>query len=303
MHVAGTASQVGRLANLVAEADAELLALQSEVALRREETNKALIHAASFRQGSTIGSVSAFLDSDSPPDLLVRAELLDAVGDSRLDGLERMQRARTQSANKSARARAALEFAHSAEQRAAAAKAAADSAYLAAIAAEAAQARGADVLRARKSGLDRRFAAAQYAVTGLSGQRQRYAEWSARRDREPVAVTAESGAGELAHYSGAQYHAGRKVPLAGKRPGDMLFWGSSGRIHHVALYLGNEQMIEAPYSGSAVRISSVRYDGIMSYAARLLRSLSLHSRHTGAAVWSAWTPGSVVPGCAAADAV
>jgi cell wall-associated NlpC family hydrolase len=74
----------------------------------------------------------------------------------------------------------------------------------------------------------------------------------------------------LPHYSGFQYNAGRKVPLAQKRPGDMLFWGTDGDVHHVALYIGGEQMIEAPYSGAAVRVTSVRYDGIMPYAVRML---------------------------------
>jgi cell wall-associated NlpC family hydrolase len=50
----------------------------------------------------------------------------------------------------------------------------------------------------------------------------------------------------------------------------MLFWATGGRIHHVALYIGNEQMVEAPYSGSHVRIAPVRYGGIVGYATRLL---------------------------------
>ena len=74
----------------------------------------------------------------------------------------------------------------------------------------------------------------------------------------------------LPHYSGFQYNAGRKVPLAQKRPGDMLFWGTGGDIHHVALYIGGEQMIEAPYSGGAVRVTAVRYTEIMPYVVRVL---------------------------------
>jgi cell wall-associated NlpC family hydrolase len=74
----------------------------------------------------------------------------------------------------------------------------------------------------------------------------------------------------LSHYSGYQAQAGRQVPLSQKAPGDMLFWASGGRIHHVALYIGNEQVVEAPYSGSHVRIASVRYGGIVPYATRLL---------------------------------
>jgi cell wall-associated NlpC family hydrolase len=50
----------------------------------------------------------------------------------------------------------------------------------------------------------------------------------------------------------------------------MLFWGTDGDVHHVALYIGGEQMIEAPYSGGVVRVTPVRYAGIMPYAVRLL---------------------------------
>ncbi|MGB8963939.1 MAG: NlpC/P60 family protein, partial [Pseudonocardiaceae bacterium] len=76
--------------------------------------------------------------------------------------------------------------------------------------------------------------------------------------------------GALPHYTGFQYNSGRKVPLAQKRPGDMLFWATDGDIHHVALYIGGEQMIEAPYSGAAVRVTPVRYAEIMPYAVRVL---------------------------------
>ncbi len=74
----------------------------------------------------------------------------------------------------------------------------------------------------------------------------------------------------LPHYSGYQYNAGRKVPLAEKRPGDMLFWSTGGRIHHVAMYLGGGKMVEAPYSGGKVRVTSVRTDGLMPYVTRLI---------------------------------
>ncbi|MFD0201153.1 MULTISPECIES: NlpC/P60 family protein [Saccharothrix] len=73
----------------------------------------------------------------------------------------------------------------------------------------------------------------------------------------------------LPHYSGYQYHAGRKVPLTQARRGDMLFWGPGGGTH-VALYLGGGMMVEAPFSGSHVRVAPVRYSGIMPYATRLL---------------------------------
>lgn len=73
----------------------------------------------------------------------------------------------------------------------------------------------------------------------------------------------------LPHYSGYQYNAGTRVPLAQKARGDMLFWGPGGS-QHVALYLGNGKMIEAPQSGDVVKVSPVREDGIMPYAVRIV---------------------------------
>lgn len=75
----------------------------------------------------------------------------------------------------------------------------------------------------------------------------------------------------LPRYSGNQYNSGKKVPIKDIRPGDMLFWSNGRRIHHVALYLGDGQMVEAPYSGGKVKISPVRYgDGLMPFATRML---------------------------------
>lgn len=74
---------------------------------------------------------------------------------------------------------------------------------------------------------------------------------------------------KLDHYSGSQYNAGRKIPSAQARRGDMLFWGPNAS-QHVALYLGDGQMIEAPYTGSVVKISPVRTSGMTPYATRLI---------------------------------
>jgi cell wall-associated NlpC family hydrolase len=74
---------------------------------------------------------------------------------------------------------------------------------------------------------------------------------------------------KLDHYSGSQYNAGRKVPNSQMRRGDMLFWGPNAS-QHVALYLGDGQMLEAPYTGSVVKISPVRSSGMTPYATRLI---------------------------------
>lgn len=57
-----------------------------------------------------------------------------------------------------------------------------------------------------------------------------------------------------------QYNATRShpVPLAELHPGDLLFWGTTSRITHVALYIGNGRMIEAPRSGQKITETTIR---------------------------------------------
>ena len=74
----------------------------------------------------------------------------------------------------------------------------------------------------------------------------------------------------LPHYSGYQYTAGRQVPIGARQPGDMLFYAEDGSIGHVALYVGNGMMVEAPYSGAAVRLVPMRTAGLMPFVTRML---------------------------------
>jgi peptidoglycan DL-endopeptidase CwlO len=56
------------------------------------------------------------------------------------------------------------------------------------------------------------------------------------------------------------------------RPGDLLFYSTggstSGSKYHVTMYIGNGQMIEAPYPGTNVRIKPVRFGDLVPYAGR-----------------------------------
>lgn len=74
---------------------------------------------------------------------------------------------------------------------------------------------------------------------------------------------------DLPHYSGAQYQMGKKVSRDNLQRGDLIFYGAGGS-QHVAIYLGNDQMIEAPQSGQNVQVSPVRWAGATPEVVRLL---------------------------------
>jgi cell wall-associated NlpC family hydrolase len=65
--------------------------------------------------------------------------------------------------------------------------------------------------------------------------------------------------------SRAQYAALPKVSSDDLRPGDLVFWATNpahpGTIYHVAIYLGDDQMVEAPESGDVVKVSPMRWRG------------------------------------------
>jgi cell wall-associated NlpC family hydrolase len=67
--------------------------------------------------------------------------------------------------------------------------------------------------------------------------------------------------------SSAQYAALPKVSRSNLQRGDLVFYAfdtsDPSTIHHVALYLGGNQMIEAPESGMTVRITTFRTSGFI----------------------------------------
>lgn len=82
---------------------------------------------------------------------------------------------------------------------------------------------------------------------------------------------------ELPRVSTQQYQKtkGNQVAKAGDgvdklKAGDLMFWGSSGsNLHHVAMYIGDGQMIEAPRTGLKVRITEARVTGDYFGATRI----------------------------------
>ncbi|MGV0634679.1 NlpC/P60 family peptidoglycan endopeptidase RipB [Mycolicibacillus trivialis] len=70
-------------------------------------------------------------------------------------------------------------------------------------------------------------------------------------------------------YSGDQYKTGRQVPRSQAKRGDLIFYGPGGS-QHVAIYLGQGQMLEASGSAGKVTVSPVRTAGMTEYLARII---------------------------------
>lgn len=69
----------------------------------------------------------------------------------------------------------------------------------------------------------------------------------------------------MPHYSVVQYGAGSVHPSVDQlQPGDLVFWSSDGQrdgIHHVAIYIGNGNVVQAPQSGDVVKITPMWSNG------------------------------------------
>ncbi|MEO9328500.1 NlpC/P60 family protein [Gordonia aurantiaca] len=89
-------------------------------------------------------------------------------------------------------------------------------------------------------------------------------------DCSGLMIYAFAGVGiELPHYTGYQYTSGPHFPLSQMKRGDMIFYGPNAS-QHVALYLGDNKMVEAPQSGDVVKVSPLRTAGAMPNVVRLL---------------------------------
>ena len=63
----------------------------------------------------------------------------------------------------------------------------------------------------------------------------------------------------LPHYSGSQAQMGTAITMAEAQPGDLIFYGSGKRIGHVAIYMGNGQIVHASNKRDGIKISSAYY--------------------------------------------
>lgn len=81
----------------------------------------------------------------------------------------------------------------------------------------------------------------------------------------------EAAGTSIPRVSRDQYGQLPKVPFAEAKPGDIIAYGTStasSSVYHVALYIGDGKMIEAPRAGIPVRVTAVRHGDRMPYVVR-----------------------------------
>ena len=63
----------------------------------------------------------------------------------------------------------------------------------------------------------------------------------------------------LPHYSVSQSQMGSKISLSQAKPGDLVFYAKNGTVNHVAIYIGNGQVIHASSPRTGIKISNATY--------------------------------------------
>lgn len=73
-----------------------------------------------------------------------------------------------------------------------------------------------------------------------------------------MSVMAKYGV-SLPHSSKAQANCGKRVSSSEAKPGDLFFYGSGKSINHVAIYIGNGQIVHASNKKTGIKISNAYY--------------------------------------------
>jgi cell wall-associated NlpC family hydrolase len=242
-----------------------------------------------YRNGGQIVRWSAAFTSGSPDQFLDQMSALDTIATDNADKLGQLAGVTTQ-------AESAREAAAQAQQRAAQATTGAETAV--------------NTLKTKKADLDNQIQQVRGALNDLSpeerdelgtvqdngiylgppgaandapqaalGRRGSEYEWSATGPNEfdcsGLTSWAYKQAGiSIPRTSRQQWTAGKAASLDALLPGDLLFYddgtGNPDEIHHVAMYVGDGRMVDAPTEGMLVDVRPIRGDGHLIGARRIV---------------------------------
>ncbi|TCN57957.1 cell wall-associated NlpC family hydrolase [Rhodococcus sp. SMB37] len=222
--------RIGSLIVQIAGADQQLAELDAQVAIKREDVNRALVDLqsardaadaaaqevaaselalqdagarirhvqddfddfarSSYTQGVNGASLASFLSTDGPDDLLDRAQVMRLLSSGRTAVLDALERARATEANSNSRARAAKLDADAAAAAAEQRRSEAEAAISTARAALEAQTSEKHRIEQERAQAQAALDHARTNVAGLEGQRAEYVAWDDRRRAEDAAAAA-----------------------------------------------------------------------------------------------------------------
>lgn len=115
--------------------------------------------------------------------------------------------------------------------------------------------------------------AANFAISQIGKPYQWGAIGPGTYDCSGLAMIAWQHAGvSILHYTGDQWVEGEHVSLNDLQRGDLVFYATNNSdpntIHHVGIYIGGGNMVDAPYTGVDVRIDSIYQPGVPIGAVR-----------------------------------
>ncbi|MBV9794939.1 MAG: C40 family peptidase [Actinobacteria bacterium] len=115
--------------------------------------------------------------------------------------------------------------------------------------------------------------AADFALSQIGKPYQWGAAGPSTYDCSGLAMVAWAHAGvSILHYTGDQWDEGAHVPVDDMQRGDLVFYATNNAdpatIHHVGIYIGDGEMVDAPYTGVDVRIDSIYQPGVPIGAVR-----------------------------------
>lgn len=260
---------IGRLRGEVDRAQDRAARGQEQVNRMRTVLGSAA--SAQYRSGGIDPSLALLLSSD-PDSYLDRAAVLERLTGlqaAELRELQQVQRGLTQTRAEAARALAELERSRAdatRHKRTVERKLAEARKLLGALSGadraefERASRSGRDAGYPAMAGLPAGSARAAAAVVAVRQALGRPYVWGANGpagfDCSGLMQWAYARAGvSLPRTSQAQRYAGHMVPLSAARPGDLVVYRADAS--HVAMYVGNGQVIHAPYPGAPVRYDPV----------------------------------------------
>jgi cell wall-associated NlpC family hydrolase len=239
-------------------------ALQQQMAPLQSKLDEASANvdklAAAAYMGGPAGTASALLEAGSPQDLIDQLNSLDQIGRRQHTQITTYQQAKSQYDGQKAKLDANL-AAQSAQQTALTAEKTKIDSDLKALYALRTKVYGTPTEAASKS-----TAVAPY-VPGAAGIAVKFAYgalgtpyvWAGASSRgydcSGLTMAAWAAAGvKLPHNAAEQWGVVSHISRSALQPGDLVFYSGLG---HVAIYVGNNQVIHAPQPGEVVKLASV----------------------------------------------